>query len=150
MILSFSVQAQEQEVRRIVDMFFEGMRLGDSSMIRSTVTRDVSLITVFQNKQGEPVLKKEESIDPFLKSIATPHDQPYNEPIWDVVVQIDGNLAHVWCKYAFYLGNTFHHCGVDSFLLFHGKDGWKIFHLADTRRREDCQVPEEVKNRFSK
>lgn len=149
-VLPYSVQAQTQEVRQVIDSFFEGMRLGDSSMIRRTFTDDVILATVFKNKQGEPVLEKEESILPFLKSIGTPHDQPYNEPIWDVVIQIDGNLAHVWCNYAFYLGNTFHHCGVDSFMLFNGKNGWKIFHLTDTRRREDCQVPEEVKNKFSK
>jgi hypothetical protein len=46
-------------------------------------------------------------------------------------------------NYAFFAGDTFSHCGVNAFQLFKGADGWKIFHIADTRRREGCEMPEE-------
>ena len=57
-------------------------------------------------------------------------------------MEIDGNLAQVWTKYAFFLGEDFDHCGVDAFQLFNDGDGWKIFQLVDTRHREGCELPE--------
>src|SRR5688572_18661299 len=145
-----TVNGQQKEIRQVIDTFFEGMRTGDSSLIHTTITNDATLVTVTQSKEkGGPVMV-EESVKDFLTAIGTTHDQPYNEPIWNVVIQSDGDIAHVWCDYAFYLGNTFYHCGVDSFLLFKDIGGWKIFHIADTRRRSDCNVPEDVKRRFSK
>ena len=49
----------------------------------------------------------------------------------------------VWAKYAFYAGEQLSHCGVDAFQLVKGAEGGKIFHIADTRRREGCETPEE-------
>jgi hypothetical protein len=62
-------------------------------------------------------------------------------------VQIDGDFAQVWCDYAFYTDNTFSHCGIDAFQLHKGKDGWKIFHLADTRRKDNCVIPQDIQNK---
>ena len=63
------------------------------------------------------------------------------EPIWDPVVEVSDRLATVWVKYAFYADEQFSHCGVDAFQLFKSEQGWKIFQIADTRRREDCWEP---------
>jgi hypothetical protein len=62
-------------------------------------------------------------------------------------IQIDGDFAQAWCDYAFYVGHRFNHCGIDAFHLIREKDGWKIFHLADTRRKEGCHVPEEIQKK---
>ena len=69
-------------------------------------------------------------------------EEVWDERIWDAEVRVDGNLATAWMKYAFYAGDEFSHCGVDAFQLFKGVDGWKVFHVADTRRREGCETPE--------
>jgi hypothetical protein len=53
-------------------------------------------------------------------------------------VLIDGNLASVWTDYKFYIGEKFSHCGVNSFQLFKGDDGWKIIYIIDTRRKDNC------------
>ncbi|HUH33176.1 MAG TPA: hypothetical protein VLZ28_04430, partial [Daejeonella sp.] len=53
-------------------------------------------------------------------------------------VLIDDNLASVWTSYQFYIGDKFSHCGVNSFQLVKGKEGWKIVYLIDTRRKENC------------
>ena len=60
-----------------------------------------------------------------------------------------GDFAQVWCDYAFYIGNTFSHCGVDAFQLHKQKDGWKIFHLADTRRTENCTIPKSIQQKHT-
>jgi hypothetical protein len=61
---------------------------------------------------------------------------------------MDGSLAAVWVDYAFYLNNTFSHCGVDSFHLVKTEEGWKIFNLVDTRRKSDCVIPDAVEKQF--
>jgi hypothetical protein len=154
MMVSFQIsfgQAVSQELPPIgvVQRLFYGMQIGDSAIVHSTFDKAVTLATIFRNKDMEPVIKHEESIEDFLKAVGTPHKEIWYEETWNVKVEIDGDLAQVWCDYAFYSGNTFSHCGVDAFHLYRGKDGWKIFHLADTRRKTDCTIPQPVKDKHS-
>ena len=46
------------------------------------------------------------------------------------------------------MGKRFSHCGVDAFQLVKTAAGWKIFQLSDTRRKEKCEIPEEISKRF--
>jgi hypothetical protein len=82
-----------------------------------------------------------------LDAVGKPHTEVWYEEIWNVKVQVDGEMAQAWCDYAFYIDKTFSHCGVDAFHLFKGKDGWKIFHLADTRRKTGCTIPKEIQDK---
>lgn len=130
-----AAQNAEEEVLAVVHRLFDGMRAGDSAMVRSTFAGEARLVST--GPQGMQVIP----VDRFVQMVGTPHDSIYDEPIWDVRVQIDGPLAAVWAKYAFFLGTQFSHCGVDAFQLHRGPEGWKIFHLADTRQREGCEMP---------
>jgi hypothetical protein len=131
-----------------VTQLFAGMNQGDSAMVHGAFVNGASFYTVTKDKEGKPVLRKDE-LQRFLTAVGTPHDQAWSEPIWDVKIQRDGNLASVWTKYAFYLDKQFSHCGVDAFQLFKGVDGkWRIFYLADTRQREGCEVPKKVSDLF--
>ncbi|MEJ0029506.1 MAG: hypothetical protein WDO15_03690, partial [Bacteroidota bacterium] len=107
------------------------------------------MATVLKNKEGAMVLRQETDLKGFLDAVGTPHTEKWSEPIWEPKIQMDGNFAQVWAKYAFYLGKTFSHCGVDAFQLYKGQDGkWKIFHLADTRTKEGCNVPPTIANQY--
>ncbi len=119
---------------------FEGMRQNDSSMVSAVFMPGAALFTATTGKDGQPVLSQS-GLEPFLKAVGTPKDQAWDEPVWDEKVEVEGNLAAVWCKYAFYVGGNFSHCGVDAFHLFKTEDGWKIFHLTDTRKKENCELP---------
>ncbi|WP_185152800.1 hypothetical protein, partial [Fulvivirga aurantia] len=123
---------------------FDGMRAGDSAMVKETFTEDAQMFTATYDKSGKPMLQKG-SLQNFLVAIGTPRDKVLDEPIYNTEIKIDDRLAQVWTDYAFYLGKDFHHCGVDAFQLFKTDEGWKIFHITDTRRTEGCDVPEEVK-----
>src|SRR6478736_1954396 len=149
----FSSIAQTSEEKKNilepVSKLFTGMNLGDSAMVHSAFAKSVSMATVYIDKSGNPAIRNESSIEGFLKAVGTPHPEKWNEPIWDTEVRMDGNLAQVWTKYAFYLGKTFSHCGVDAFQLFKGTDGkWRIFSLADTRQKEGCKVPGKISTQF--
>ena len=129
-----------------INDLFKGMNTGDSALVHSAFTIAPTIVTVTTNKDGVPELRPGQ-LQKFLNAVGTPHDVKWSEPIWDVKIQMDGNLAQVWAKYAFYLGEKFSHCGVDAFQLFKSTDGkWRIFYLADTRRTEGCNVPPAISN----
>ncbi len=135
---------EERTVATVINNLFGGMYTADSTMVRSAFASEVTMATAFKNKDGNPVLKREYSINDFVKAIGQPQPEPLTEEIWNLKIQIDGDFAQAWCDYAFYIGNKFSHCGVDAFQLHKSKEGWKIFHLADTRRKDNCNIPEEI------
>lgn len=132
-----------------IDRLFKGMSLGDSAMVHDAFMKTVSMATISLNKEGKPFINHESSLDGFLKAVGTPHPEVWNEVIWDTKIQIDGNMAQAWAPYAFYVGKKFSHCGVDAFQLFKSTDGvWRIFHLADTRQKDGCNVPKKIREQF--
>jgi len=123
-------------VMRTVQQLFDGMRAGDSSMVRSAFDSNPRLVTTMV-RAGVPVMT-EGSVDDFVRAVGTPHEEVWDERISGEIVHVDGPLATVWMRYSFYAGSRFSHCGVNSFELFRRPDGWKITSIADTRRRERC------------
>ncbi len=134
----------QQEVEKVIQTLFSGMYDGDSSKVHRMFTKNSTMATVFRDKSGSPVLRQETSLDGFLKAIGTPHPEKWTEEIWNVQVKVDGDFAQAWCEYAFYIDHVFSHCGIDAFHLHKTTNGWKIFHIADTRRKDTCNIPEPI------
>ena len=152
-LLSPPLKAQtsdEAAVKDVIIRLFTGMEKGDSAMVHSTFAKEVSLLTVFRDKNNNPKLRRETSIDEFLKAVGTPHPEIWYEEVWNIDIKVDGDFAQGWCDYAFYIGDKFSHCGIDAFQLFRGRDGWKIVHLADTRRGAPCDIPKDVQQKHHK
>jgi hypothetical protein len=152
LVYSFCAAQNAQEgaaIMKPITQLFTGMNLGDSAMVRQAFTASVSMTSIGVDKEGKQRVTHETSLAGFLKAIGTPRAEALSEPIWDVKMNVDGNFASVWAQYALYVGKRFSHCGVDSFNLVKGEDGqWKIFHIADTRRKEGCNVPASVSQMF--
>jgi Putative lumazine-binding len=133
---AISADSAAKEARHAVDRLFEGMRKGDSAIVRSAFHPAARLFTA-GGRDGEPGVTLD-SIDEFVRAVGTPHTEVWDERISNVRVQVDGHLAAVWADYAFYAGDKFSHCGVDAFQLARDTSGWKIIAIADTRRRTGC------------
>ncbi len=130
--------AQAADVKQAIDTFFEHFHQRDTAGLRAMLAENVQLHSIGTNKEGKSVLRPE-SMDRFLASIASiPDTMQFQEKLLDYKIRIDGAMAHAWTPYSFYLGGSFHHCGVNSFQLFKHEEGWRIVHLADTRRVEGC------------
>lgn len=140
--------AEGKEVMEPIVSLFKAMNLGDSTLARQSFAKEITMATIGIDKSGKQFLRRESSMKGFLKAVATPHAEPWSEPIWDTKIEIDGNLAQVWTKYAFYVGKKFSHCGVDAFQLVKEDGKWKIFHLADTRQSQGCNVPAAISDQF--
>ena len=138
-IISFAQTATaEDSVKLTINMFFEGMKTSDTTLIRSTMADGVIFQTITRQKNGELMVKTEDVGD-FLKYIATPQKAVADERITFETIKIDGALASVWTPYKFYAGEKFSHCGANSFQLVKIKNLWKIQYLIDTRRRQGCE-----------
>ena len=135
--------AARDAVLAVVDQLFEGMRAGDSTAVRAVFDDGARMQSIGQ-EGGTPSLRTG-SVDRFVEAVGRPHDAVWDERIWDPVVQTDGPMAMAWTPYAFYLGDTLSHCGVNAIHLIRRGDAWKVFYLVDTRREDGCEIPEAVR-----
>ncbi len=125
-----------EAVKKTIETLFQGMRTGDSSIVSSTFSKGLVMQTLVENNGKVEV----RSADPagFLKLVGTPHKEIYDERITFDRIQIDGDLANVWTSYKFYIGANFSHCGVNSMTLVREEGVWKLLHIIDTRRKQNC------------
>ena len=137
--------ADERAVAAIVHELFDAMRAGDSATVRRVFHPEARMLTSFR-RGGDPVLAIEESVDGFVQAVGSPHDEVWDERIWGLLVRTDADLGVAWMNYAFFAGSTFSHCGVNLFQMVRTVDGWRIVEIADTRRREGCEIPDELRD----
>ena len=131
-------QSDTVGVRAVVDQLFTGMRTGDSSLVSTSFTSDATLQSVSMAPDGKVRVSKD-AIAGFVKAVGTPHQDAWDEQIYDLKIQVDGPLATVWAPYKFYVGKKFSHCGVNAFTLIKMANGWKIASITDTRRKDECR-----------
>lgn len=132
----------EQPVLDVVVGLFDAMRSKDTVALRAAFHASGRLTSTSTSADGAPLVT-EVPLDGFIRAIGGA--QAYlDEQLWDTEVRIDGTLATVWTRYAFFADREFSHCGVDAFQLAMTDAGWKIIQVADTRQREGCALPEHV------
>ena len=132
------MSADQQAIAAVVETLFNGMRTGDSTMVRSVFHPEIRMVTSFRNQQG-PQVRVENSLDGFVTAVGTPHPEVWDERISNLTIMTDGDFGIAWMEYGFFLGERFSHCGIDMMELVRGETGWKIIGLADTRRRSGCE-----------
>ncbi|MCY4234584.1 MAG: nuclear transport factor 2 family protein [Bacteroidetes bacterium] len=133
---SLNAQSEQDQVRDVIDRLFDGMRAGDSTMVRRVMHNEALMARV-----GDRGLRIE-TPDRFVEAVGTPHERVWDEKIWNVQISIDEKLASAWMEFAFFLGDKMLHCGVNSMQLYQTEDGWKIIYLADTNRSPTCNPPD--------
>ena len=134
-----------EKITLVIQELFDGYRAGDSTRVRAVFTAGANAQTILTSVDGEDKLSDVVSIDNFIKYIGGGLEEVHDEKFWDIKIHSDEQLATVWTKYAFFLGENFIHCGTETFLLRKVKDKWKIFYLVDTRKKTGCKLPAEIK-----
>ena len=121
----------------VVKRLFDAMRAGDSATVRAVFHPQALLSSALVGRDGTPQVRVD-SLASFVRAVGTPHAEVWDERTSGEVVQVDGPLATVWTRYAFYAGTKFSHCGVDAFTLARTGTEWRILALTDTRQRTGC------------
>lgn len=130
---------EEAAVKKAIGQMFQGMRNGDSTMVKDVFTEEAVLQSIATDAAGHTKIRTT-PIAAFVKAVGTPHTDVWDEQIIFDKINIDDQLASVWTPYNFYLGNKFSHCGVNSFQMAKVNGKWKIVYLIDTRRKTNCNT----------
>jgi hypothetical protein len=73
-----------------------------------------------------------------LLSMVMATAEPYDERMPEKIVAIDTDLATVWGRYTFRVGQRITNCGMNAFQLLRTDAGWKIAHIASTIETTGC------------
>lgn len=137
LLLFISIQgiyAQETDVKKVLQTFFEGLQMRDTIKMQSVCYKHLILESIEEHR-GQGNLDFETAPE-FYKQVARiPVDTSIEERILSYKIEIDGTLAHVWAPYEFYVNGKISHSGVNSFELFDDRGVWKIVYIIDTRRK---------------
>jgi hypothetical protein len=134
LFVSAHFQAQNQEIQKVVETFFEGFHKKDTIKIHTVCSDKMILQSIVESSKGNKL--SDETAKEFYNSIAAiPADFDFQEKILSYTIQIDGTMAHAWTPYEFYVSGKLSHRGVNAFTLFKEYDVWKIIYIIDTRRK---------------
>ncbi len=136
---------QNKKVKLVITELFNAYKDGDSTRVRAVFADDAHVQTISKTPDGADKLSNLQSVDGFIKYIGGGLPEVHDEKLWDIQIHSDGQLATLWTRYAFFLGEKFIHCGTETFLLRKVKSEWKIFYLVDTRQKTGCKLPTEIK-----
>lgn len=129
----------EDKAKLMITTFFDGFHQGDVAKMQSVMAPDIIMQRTFTDNNGVNRVATS-SVESLLEAVQNrPTSQKWDERLLSFKISFDGNLAHVWTPYEFWVNDTFSHCGANSFTLANTENGWKIIHLVDSRRKESCQ-----------
>ncbi|RYC52851.1 nuclear transport factor 2 family protein [Flagellimonas olearia] len=128
----------EQQIKQVIETFFDGFHKQDSTIIKSVSADYVVLQTTGRDQEGKTRFRNEE-FSKFLTSICSiPDSIKFEEKLTSFSIQVDRTMANAWVGYEFWLNDAFSHCGINSFQLVDFDGEWKIIYLIDTRGKEGC------------
>ncbi len=132
---SVGYSQDNKEVMKPIELLLEGIGKSDTSLIKQAFAKNVILKVI--SEEGS----KAYDLDFLLERIMEQKNSGTvaKEEIYNTEIRVDGNLAHVWTDYSFYVGDKLSHCGIDSIALIKLEGVWKIVYIMDTRRKDGCE-----------
>jgi hypothetical protein len=135
---AFAQSEDEAAVKAVIIQLFDGMRLADSTKVASAFASNALLAGI--GSQADPNAITHTPASVFVQNVTRPRADILDERTDEMEVRIDERLATAWVPYAFYIGSNFSHCGVNAIQLAKLNGAWKITHVMDTRRRDNCII----------
>jgi len=118
---------------QVVESLFTAMKAKDAQAMSALFIKDGQLVAIDKPRTGEgPSTTRIFSGEAFAKLISESKGADYLEQMKDPEVKIFGDMALVFGRYTFHVGDKFSHCGTNSFHLVRTADGWKIANVAST------------------
>ena len=131
-------QDGEAAVEEAIMRLFEGMHTANPEMVRAVFAPDARFAVI--STGNGPAAIASQSVDGWIEAIGDSEGR-WDEQVYDVDIDVDGDMASAWVPYTFYLDGVVRHCGINSIELLRDADGWKVTQLSDTRRTENCPDP---------
>lgn len=128
-----------ENAKIIIDIFMNGYRSGDTLKMKSVMHRNMTMNRAYVNDAQENILMYIRSSDLLLYAATKGKEINWDEQLSDYIVNSDGNIAHVWTPYEYFVDGKFNHCGANSFTLVYTDESWKILNLIDSLRIGSCK-----------
>jgi len=118
---------------QVVQNLFAAMKAKDAQAISALFIKDGQLVAIDRPRTGDgPSTTRIFTGDAFAKVISESKAGEFVEQMKDPEVKVFGDMALVFGRYTFHVGEKFSHCGTNSFQLVRTADGWKIGNAAST------------------
>lgn len=134
-ILAAQARDDEAAVLRVVNQLFDTMQTRRTEALHSLFIPDGRLVST-QTRAGQPATRLL-TRDEFVKMVLETKE-PYRERMFEPEVRVQGDLATVWGRYDFHVGERLTNCGINSIQLLRTPGGCKIAHIASTILTAGC------------
>jgi|SRR5690606_11756048 len=136
----FSQESLSKENGKIIiDIFMDGYHAGDTLKMKSVMHPNMTMQTAYVNREQQNIIRYVNAAGLLLFAATTGKAQKWEERLNDYSVKSDGNIAHVWSPYEYFIEGKFNHCGANSFTLVYTDESWKIFNIMDSYRIGSCK-----------
>jgi len=134
---TFADEAEDREaVMKVINSFFAGMTVKDIPSMQQIMSEDGVLYGYSESAEGLNVFSLTHAA--YLENLAKREGVPI-ERIWDPEIKLYDRIAIVWTPYDFHSDGVFSHCGMNTFSLLKGNDGWKITGVVFSVQTENCE-----------
>lgn len=130
------------QVIGVVNKLFAEMAAANPAGILGVHTADSQLVAVYKLKDGKTRIETIDG-DKFSKMF-TDKSVVLKEEMYAPNAEVYGDMALVWGRYVFFVGDKLSHCGVNTFNLVRTAEGWKIANGASTIDRTACTDSEKA------
>lgn len=127
---------EDAAVMSLVNRLFENMQAKKLNELRALFIPEGRLIST-SLRQNQPAMRLL-SLEDFVKLVAETKE-PYRERMFEPEVRVEGDVATVWGRYDFHVGDRLTNCGINAIQFLRTPEGWKIAHIASTIRTQYCQ-----------
>ncbi len=129
--------ADSVAVMATLDRMLDALKRKDADGLRATFDANVRM-TLLRPAQNGGTRVMVLTGQQFIDLVTNPQGPALDEPIRNIRMQIDGDLASVWAEYQVRIDGRVSHCGHDAFHLVRLDGTWKILNVSDTFRQQGC------------
>ncbi len=135
-----AAQSDSATVVATLDRFLRALYVRDTAAMKAEFDADARMTLLRPDPNGG-VRVVALTADGFVKAATNPNGPALDEPLRNLRVFVDGDLASVWGEYQVRVAGAVSHCGYDAFHLVRRGGVWRILNVSDTFRREGCGAP---------
>ncbi|HEX8747857.1 MAG TPA: nuclear transport factor 2 family protein [Pyrinomonadaceae bacterium] len=121
---------------KTVNQLFASMEARDLNALRGLFIPEGRLVSTI-TRQGQPAVRLL-ALEDFIKMVAE-SKEPFRERMFDEEVRVQGDMATVWGRYDFHVGERLTNCGYNSLQLVRVQGEWKIVNIASTIITQGCR-----------
>lgn len=123
----------EKDAAEVPAKLFAAMKAKDAAAIRALFIPEGHLVAIDGPRTGAGLsTTRIFTPEAFAKLISESKASDLTEKMVKTEVELFGDMALVYGRYTFHVGEKFSHCGTNSFNLVRTADGWRIANAAST------------------